>query len=438
MNSYPETWEQTTLEHYGEIVSGGTPDRNNPAFWNGDVLWVTPSEITANKAKFLVDTREKITKIGLSASSAKLLPENSLLVTSRATLGEVSVASKPVSTNQGFKSIVPNSKTDPNFAYHQIKTIKREMVRLASGTTFLEISKGDFSRIVVQRPQLPEQSRIAYVLDTIDEAIAKTEAVIAKLKQVRAGMLHDLLSYGLDEHGQLRDPIAHPEQFKDSPLGLIPKEWDCKPISVFCYSYAGGTPSRGMLSFFGGDIPWVKSGEVNLESISAAEETLTQAGFNASSVKWIPEGTPLIAMYGATAGQVTWLSIRATSNQAVLAIVPFSDTANSRFVFWYLRRVAPQIVKLATGSGQPNLSKAIIDRTNIALPKYVHEQEVIACRIDRIVELQNTEVHHLHKLKALKLGLQDDLLTGRVRVPETIMNPQITQITRIKEGETGS
>ncbi len=254
MNSYPETWEQTTLEHYGEIVSGGTPDRNNLAYWNGDVLWVTPSEITSNNGKYLCGTRERITKLGLNASSAKLLPKNSLLVTSRATLGEVAVAAKPVSTNQGFKSIVPNSKTDPNFAYHQVKTIKREMVRLASGTTFLEISKGDFSRILVHRPQLPEQSRIAYVLDTIDEAIAQTEGVIAKLKQVRAGMLHDLLSYGLDENGQLRDPIAHPEQFKDSALGLIPRAWEVFSVDDLSEQVTDGehqTPVRSKVRIHG-------------------------------------------------------------------------------------------------------------------------------------------------------------------------------------------
>ena len=340
-------------------------------------------------------------------------------------VGRIGTLNNPIYSTDDFwavdttYAVVTKENIHPKWLYFTLKNARLELLNEATGVPSL--SRDRLFRVPVQDVEFLEQTRIAYVLDTIDEAIAQTESVIAKLKQVRAGMLHDLLSYGLDEHGQLRDPIAHPEQFKESPLGLIPRDWDCKPISVFCDSYAGGTPSRGMPSFFGGDIPWVKSGEVNLESISATEETLTQAGFNASSTKWIPEGTPLIAMYGATAGQVTWLSIRATCNQAVLAIVPFSDTANSRFVFWYLRRVAPQIVKLATGSGQPNLSKTIIDRTNIALPKSLQEQETIAGRIDRIVELQNAEIHNLHKLEALKSGIQDDLLTGRVRVPETIM-----------------
>lgn len=318
----------------------------------------------------------------------------------------------------------PNQdEVDPTFLAKQLAhdRIARYFGQQANGTTRYGLSTAAISNAPLHLPRPESQRSASALMRMVDAQIAQIEAVIAKVKQVRAGMLHDLLSYGLDEHGQLRDPITHPEQFQDSPLGLIPRDWDCKPISVFCDSYAGGTPSRGMPSFFGGDIPWVKSGEVNLESISATEETLTQAGFNASSTKWIPEGTPLIAMYGATAGQVTWLSIRATCNQAVLAIVPFSDTANSRFVFWYLRRVAPQIVKLATGSGQPNLSKTIIDRTNIALPKSLQEQETIAGRIDRIVELKNAEIHNLHKLEALKSGIQDDLLTGRVRVPETIM-----------------
>ncbi len=138
-------------------------------------------------------------------------------------------------------------------------------VATAAGTKMPRTSWSDLKRFKVFKPDLEgEQTRIAYLLDTLDEAIAKTEAVIAKLKQVRAGTLHDLLSYGLDENGQLRDSIAHPEQFKDSPLGRIPRAWDVRRVSDFCDSYAGGTPSRGMLTFFKGDIPWVKSREVNL------------------------------------------------------------------------------------------------------------------------------------------------------------------------------
>lgn len=223
--AHPATsWEEVRAEDLGEIVSGGTPSRANPSYWGGFIPWVTPSEITELKDKYLYDTRERITEEGLAGSAAKLLPASSVVVTSRATLGEAAIAGVPLTTNQGFKSIIPNVETDPVFAYYLLRSLKPEMVRLASGTTFLEISKSDFAHICVKRPKRDEQSRIAVVLDAMDEAIAKTEVVIAKLKQVRAGLLHDLLTRGLDEHGQLRDPIAHPEQFQDSPLGKIPRE----------------------------------------------------------------------------------------------------------------------------------------------------------------------------------------------------------------------
>ncbi len=101
------------------------------------------------------------------------------------------------------------------------------------GSSYPAVNESDVRQLSIFMPEPSQRKAIGKVLDTIDEAIAQTESVIAKLKQVRAGMLHDLLSYGLDEHGQLRDPLTHPEQFKDSPLGLIPREWDSGPLSQF-------------------------------------------------------------------------------------------------------------------------------------------------------------------------------------------------------------
>jgi type I restriction enzyme S subunit len=266
-------------------------------------------------------------------------------------------------------------------------------------------------------PEPEEQKAVGAILRLTDRAIAKTEAVIAKLKQVRAGLLHDLLTRGLDEHGHLRDPVAHPEYFQSSSLGRIPREWEVIPLTEKCDSFAGGTPSRGASMFFGGSIPWVKSSEVNQDEITATEELLTPAGLQASSAKWIPAGTPLIAMYGATAGQVSWLAIDATANQAVLAVVPRSGDTSARFVYWLLRYAASRVVGLATGSGQPNLSKVIVDRSLLAFPYNVKEQKRIASVIDKAASYLFAEQRALRKLQRLKSGLMADLLTGRVRMP---------------------
>ena len=405
MNNLPTGWEPISLEHCGEIVSGGTPDRNNPAYWNGDILWVTPSEITANSGKYLQDTREKITKTGLSASSAKLLPVNTLLVTSRATLGEIALAAKPVSTNQGFKSIVPNSKIDPDFAYHKIKTIKQEMVRLASGTTFLEISKGDFSRIVIQKPQLPEQSRIAYVLDTIDEAIAQTEAVIAKLKQVRAGMLHDLLSYGLDKDGQLRDPIAHPEQFKDSPLGLIPKEWEMEQIGSLFELGRGRVISQLDLQQYTGIYPVYSSQSAN----DGVFGYLNTFDFDGEYITWTTDG--------ANAGTVFYRNGKFNCTN-VCGTLKSKGKVQETFGALTFARESKKHVSYV---GNPKLMNNTVSQIWIVYPANLDEQQRIVRSLNKFDVVIDSEQIELTKLKSLKSGLQDDLLTGRVRVPETIL-----------------
>ena len=123
------------------------------------------------------------------------------------------------------------------------------------------IKRADLLPYRVKLPKAAEQSRIAAVLDTVDEAIAKTEAVIAKLKQVRAGLLHDLLTRGLDENGQLRDPVAHPNQFQDSPLGRIPKDWEVVTADSLCSEVVDG-PDRTIRTYVSDGIPCIRTADI--------------------------------------------------------------------------------------------------------------------------------------------------------------------------------
>src|SRR6266536_744114 len=212
LQELPSTWLRIPIESLGNIFAGGTPSRNEPSFWGGSIAWLTPGELLELEGKYITDTREHITASGLANSAAKLLPQGTVLVTTRATIGSIAIASIPLCTNQGFKNIVLDEFNDSLFYYYVLSLIAPEMRRLASGSTFAEISKHDFVRIIVPQPDFTEQEYIANVLDTIDLQILHTEQLIAKLKLQREGLLHDLLTCGLDEHGQLRDPVAHPEQ----------------------------------------------------------------------------------------------------------------------------------------------------------------------------------------------------------------------------------
>src|SRR6266571_1470912 len=142
----------------------------------------------------------------------------------------------PVVGSTGFAVLRPNVPTDSGFIFHQLFSngVAAQLSALETGSSYPAVNERDVRRVLVFAPEVEERKYIAAVLDTVDEAIAKTEAVIAKLKQVRAGLLHDLLTRGLDEHGQLRDPSAHPEQFQDSLLGQIPREWEIQTCQSVC------------------------------------------------------------------------------------------------------------------------------------------------------------------------------------------------------------
>lgn len=232
LQGLPVDWGRKEIRQLGTVVGGGTPSRDVPSFWRGTIPWVTPGEISGNATKFLQDTNEHISPSGLAGSGANLLPTGSLMVTTRATLGARAINAVPMATNQGFKSIIFKHAADAEFYLHFFEKVQPELVRRASGTTFLEISGAEFASIELPSPGADEKRLIAQVLDTLDTAIHETEAIIAKLKAVKQGLLHDLLTRGIDANGELRPPqSAAPQRYKQSPLGWIPKEWESKQLA---------------------------------------------------------------------------------------------------------------------------------------------------------------------------------------------------------------
>ena len=154
----PANWARTTIGDIASLHSGSTPSRNVPSYWGGDIPWVTPGELTDIRTKYLSETRDQITNAGLASCSAALVPRDSLLVTTRATLGSVALAAMPVTTNQGFRSVVFGPGAHPHFFYHLSSRLVREFTRRASGTTFLEISGREFAAVEVTLPPSPNSA----------------------------------------------------------------------------------------------------------------------------------------------------------------------------------------------------------------------------------------------------------------------------------------
>lgn len=184
-------WQAKELADVSEIVGGGTPDTTNSSFWGGEVIWLTPSEI---KNKYTNNSIRKITELGLKNSSAKLLPEGSLIFTSRATVGEVSISTLKLCTNQGFLSLIINKDNYNQFVYYWILNNKKAFIRKASGSTFLEISKTDMKKVSGSFPNIKEQEKIADFLTAVDEKITNLEEKKAAFEKYKKGVMQAIFS----------------------------------------------------------------------------------------------------------------------------------------------------------------------------------------------------------------------------------------------------
>ncbi len=189
-----QQWKTIELREVGRIESGGTPDTALPENWGGLINWCTPTDIASLQTRYLGPTARKLSDRGLKSSSAKLLPANSVIVCTRATIGGCAINALEMATNQGFKSIVPNESVDAEFLYYSMLSNKKHLLRLSAGSTFAEISKSDFERITISLPPHEEQRRIAAVLNACERELDLMRRQLAALKRQKQGLMQKLLT----------------------------------------------------------------------------------------------------------------------------------------------------------------------------------------------------------------------------------------------------
>ncbi|WP_129851555.1 restriction endonuclease subunit S [Bifidobacterium pseudolongum] len=188
---YDNPWEPRRLGEIVTVVGGGTPDTNNPLYWNGDINWFTPAEIGSNA--YASKSERRITEEGLEHSSAKLLPAGrTVLFTSRASIGLTAILMVEACTNQGFQSLVVSDRTDVFFLFGLCNRIKKQAIRNAAGSTFIEISGKQLAKIPLQIPSLDEQRRIGKVVRTMDSLIAVATRKIDLLTLKKKALLHQM------------------------------------------------------------------------------------------------------------------------------------------------------------------------------------------------------------------------------------------------------
>lgn len=382
------------------------------------------------------DADDRISEEDYTAICSTFTPqERDLLLTIVGTLGRRAIFDgSRVAFQRSVAFVRPDArKILPRYLFHAAGShdFGRQLVRRSNATAQAGLYLGELAKTTIPTPpppdESPDQTLIAAVLDTVDEAIEKTEAVIAKLRQVRAGLLHDLLTRGLDHNGQLRDPIAHPEQFQDSPLGQIPKEWTASTLAPMCSHIGSGlTPRGGQDVYTSAGIMLIRSQNVTFDGLLLDDVALIPEEIHLGMLRSeIFAHDVLFNITGASIGRCCPMPPglgTANVNQHVCALrVPKATAADAKYLASLLASPIGQrqMDSLLTVGNRQGLNYQQLGSFVITWPKE-DERKAISLKICAIEDQIYSEEKEHGKLALLKSGLMIDLLTGRVRVPETI------------------
>lgn len=220
-------WKEVTLGELGTIVGGATPSTKNPSFYDGNIPWLTPKDLSVNSNMYILRGERNITEAGFKSCSCKMLPKGSVLFSSRAPIGYVAIAANDMCTNQGFKSVIPNEETDSEFLYYLLKYNKDYIASQGSGTTFAEVSGKTMKDIEVVVPKEKEdQHCIASILSSLDRKIELNNKINADLEE----MAQAIFKNWFVDFEPFKDG-----KFVDSELGMIPEGWKVGTLKDLLY-----------------------------------------------------------------------------------------------------------------------------------------------------------------------------------------------------------
>ena len=257
----------------------------------------------------------------------------------------------------------PENIINPNFLvyYTNSRPYQDEINRYVTGAVRKRISRKNLFKIPIPVPPLSEQERIVVELDLLNDVIAKKREQLKQLDALAQSIFYDMFG----------DPITNE------------KGWETKKLGDVFQTTSGGTPAKGHNEYYdNGTIPWLRSGEINKMYIYDTELYITELGLHNSSAKWFPTNTVVIAMYGATVGQVGILCKEMTTNQAVCGIFP-NDEFIPIYIYHFLLSKKNEYIEIAAGGAQPNISQNIVRNTLISCPPLSLQQQ-FASKIESI------------------------------------------------------
>ena len=413
-------WKEKTLGELSIRVSSGlTPIKSNKKFWeNPSIPWLKTDQLGE---KYIFDTNTKISKEALEQTSLRIYPENTVSIAMYGegkTRGNISIIKAPMTTNQACCNIEIDPKlADVEYVYYYLKTQYDSLRKLSSGVR-KNLNSNDIKNYKIYIPEsVSVQKSIIRILTSLDNKINLNNQINQELEAM-AKTLYDYWFVQFDFPDQNGKPykssggkmVYHPELKRE-----IPEGWGVAKVEDIAQTGSGGTPKSTNVSYYSnGEIPWINSGELEQTVITSTSNFITEEGLNNSSAKLFPSGTILVAMYGATAGKVSFLTFEASTNQAICAIM-LTDIRMRYYLKNVIEDLYQYLVKLSTGSARDNLSQDMIKNIKVVIPS----NDIL----DRFYDFSNNIIKEITKkqqeneqLTQLRDWLLPMLMNGQVKV----------------------
>jgi type I restriction enzyme S subunit len=411
----PSEWGIREISEIAEVVGGSTPSTSNETYWGGGIPWATPTDITELSGNRIEETASTITEEGLDSASTHLLPPYSVLMTSRATIGECAVNTTEMATNQGFKSLIPKEDIETWYLYYRMVGTAPFLESLGAGSTFDEVSKSVVQTVDVPVPPVEEQQKIASVLYTVDQAILKTQEIVNQADKVKKGLIQKFYSEGYYDHEEWQE-VDKQDAYVMTRADKIPAEWDIRQSGEIADVKTGHTPSTSVDEYWDGDILWVDIHDLTqLEKtvIETTDDTITEEGLENSGAKLLPEGTLVLCRTGAI-GETAILGKEMATDQDQVTFECDESIVLPRYLMYLFEFATPQLERLSAGSTHDKVQLHFFSDLEIPLPSLDEQQEIVDA-LESVDDVVIANKKQLGSLERLKTGLRQDLLSGDVR-----------------------
>ena len=391
----PNGWKECRLEEVAKIVGGGTPKTDVDEYWNGDIPWITPKDLSNFSGRYISKGERNISEKGLVNSSAKLLPPGTILLTSRAPVGYLAIAENEITTNQGFRSLVPLNNIDNIFLFYLLKNNIEYLKSQATGTTFGELAGSVLKSLVFLFPPLPEQRAIASVLSSLDDKI-------------------DLL------HRENKTLEAMAETlFRQWFVEEAKDEWEEVPLSEVTKIAIGRTPPRKESHWFSTDpkdVKWVSIKDLGQSEVFVFDtsEYLKQEAVENFNIPIIPADTVLLS-FKMTVGRVGITTEPMVSNEAI-AHFKFDDNTpfSKEYLYIFLKTFKYESLG-STSSIVTAINSSMIKDIEIIIPDDI-TMNVFRTYTEPLFSKIKANIYQIHTLEKLRDTLLPKLMSGEIRI----------------------